>query len=731
MPDSLILNMKSSAVRIAENILFALNVFIIFLLLFGDKVVVPAWLQPVGRMHPMLLHFPIVILLLALLLEFFSFRMKYTSEKFYQLFADSLLLIGTLTAAITAIMGILLSKEEGYQGSSIQWHKVGGVCIVFVCSFIYYSRNASWFKTWVVKISSVVAVVCIVAAAHLGSVLTHGENFLLAPMNPGEAEAVPFQEAVVFKDVIKPILLQKCVGCHNQKKVKGNLILTDSVSIIRGGKTGSLFEAGNPELSLMLKRLHLPMEEKKHMPPPGKPQLTDEELTLLYYWIKTGPVFNKKVIDLPYKDSLRVLASRTLLQEGEAGEQFDFAAADEKQVRKLNNNYRLIVPIAKESPALAVTFFNRTAFNQQALQELLPLKLQIISLDLNKLPVVDEDLKTINQFTNLRRLNLNFTNITSAGINQLSSLQHLRNLSVAGTKVDLASLKKIAGLKEMASLVVWNTGLTEKDGEQLKKINPTINLVMGYKDEGKDSVRLNPPLFKNIKDPGSSVFIDKSLVLRLTHPVKGTEIRYQTGNQQSDSSKLPIFSKDSMLMENTIIKAWAFKEGWIGSKMSKFEFYKSTIEADTVILLTKPDEAHTGAGVATFSNKLAGDFNSFTDKWIGFRQHDLQLIYQFKQPVDISSVGMHVMVLPNAEVFPPSSIEVWGGTAINNLKLMGTIRPSQPGKKDLSLALLETNFKTSKVSYLKIVAKPLPHFPSWFKTENKYPWLMIDEIMLN
>ena len=165
--------MKNSAVRIAESILFALIIFIVFLLLFGEKVVVPEWLQPVGRMHPMLLHFPIVILLLALLLEFFSFRAKYTSERFYQLFADSLLLIGTLTAAITAIMGILLSKEEGYQSAAIEWHKIGGVSIVFVCSFIYYSRDASWFRSWVVKVSSVVAVVCVITAAHLGSVLTH------------------------------------------------------------------------------------------------------------------------------------------------------------------------------------------------------------------------------------------------------------------------------------------------------------------------------------------------------------------------------------------------------------------------------------------------------------------------------------------------------------------------------------------------------------------------------
>ena len=722
--------MKNSAVRIAESILFALNIFIIFLLLFGERIVVPAWLQPVGRMHPMLLHFPIVILLLALLLEFFSFRIKYTSEKFYQLFADSLLLIGALTAAITAIMGILLSKEEGYQGAALEWHMIGGVSIVFVCSFIYYSRHSSWFRSWVVKVSCVAAMFCVITAAHLGSVLTHGENFLLAPMNPEDEEAVPFQQAVVFKDVIRPVLAQKCISCHNEKKVKGNLLLTDSASIVRGGKSGNLFDPANPELSLMLKRLHLPMDEKKHMPPAGKPQLTDEELTLLYYWIKSGPIFNRKVIDMPYKDSLRVLASRTLLQEGEVGEQYDFAAADEDQVRKLNNNYRLITPVAKESPALAVSFFSRTAYNAKTLQELLPVKLQIVSLDLNKLPVEDDHLKIISQFTNLRKLNLNFTNVTSAGINQLATLQHLRSLSVAGTKVDVAVLNKIARLKDISTLVIWNTGLTDKDAEQLKKVNPAMNVVVGYKDDGKDSIQLNPPMFKNPNNPGSTIFFDKSLTLQLKHPVKGAAIRYSTSNKAVDSSKLPLFSKDSFVNENTTIRAWAFKEGWIASNMAKFEFYKSSIEADSVVLLTRPDDK-VGLGAESLTDKLAGDFNFFSEKWIGFRKNHLEAMFEFKEPVQLSSVGVHVMVMGYAGVFPPASVEIWGGNKREHLKLLGKHTPAQPAKKDKeSLVLIHQPVTPANIRFLKIVAKPISKFPSWYKSKER-PALLIDEILLN
>ena len=68
--------MKFAAKRIAENLLFAADIFILFLVLFESKMSIPAWLQSVGRMHPMFVHFPIVILLLAMGMEFFRFKIS-------------------------------------------------------------------------------------------------------------------------------------------------------------------------------------------------------------------------------------------------------------------------------------------------------------------------------------------------------------------------------------------------------------------------------------------------------------------------------------------------------------------------------------------------------------------------------------------------------------------------------------------------------------------------------
>ncbi|MEO6150035.1 MAG: c-type cytochrome domain-containing protein, partial [Mucilaginibacter sp.] len=280
--------MRNNLKGLAGSLLFFLNIFIIFLLLFEWKMNVPHWLVPVGRMHPMILHFPIVILMLSMVLEFFRFKEEYNNHDFYKSFTSNLLLTGALSAAITVIMGLFLSKEEGYTGNILQWHKWTGVSIVFVTSLIYWYRDAAWYKTRVARSAAVLTIFFLIAAGHYGAALTHGDDFVLGPvMNTGQ-EKVPLEQALLYDDVVKPIFQSKCVSCHNADKIKGGLLLTDPEAIMKGGKNGNFIVAGKPELSLLLKRVHLPQEDKEHMPPKGKTQLTDQEALLLYLLVKAN-----------------------------------------------------------------------------------------------------------------------------------------------------------------------------------------------------------------------------------------------------------------------------------------------------------------------------------------------------------------------------------------------------------------------------------------------------------
>src|SRR5690606_10206542 len=145
--------------------------------------------------------------------------------------------------------------------------------------------------------------------------------------------------------------------------------------LLKGGKSGELWDTTAADLGLLLRRVHLPIEEKKHMPPQGKPQLTDQEIEIITQWIQRGSDFQLKVADLQPADTLRLLADQ-IFKAAEVAS-YDFDEADHELVKKLNTENRVVAAEALESPALSVNFFNSKLFNADQLKELDKVKKQI------------------------------------------------------------------------------------------------------------------------------------------------------------------------------------------------------------------------------------------------------------------------------------------------------------------------------------------------------------------
>lgn len=706
--------MKSNLKGFAENILFALNILIIFFLLFEAKIAIPHWLIPVGRMHPMILHFPIGILILAMVLEFFRFKDKYQAELFYQRFTSNLLLIGLISAAVTVIMGLFLSKEEGYEGNVLKWHKWTGISIVVVASVIYWCRNYQWYNAPLAKGGAVVTIFCLVLAGHFGATLTHGESFVLGPVLPQKiVPQVPIEQAQIYEHIVKPIFEAKCNSCHNPEKLKGQLMLTDEASILKGGKTGKLLIPGKPDTSLLLQRIHLPAEDKKHMPPAGKPQLTDEEALLLQLWVKNGADFKRKVVDLPANDSLRKLASLFIKPAASAAPVYTFAAASEATIKKLSNDYRTVTPLAKGSPALAVNLYNRANYNVKQLEELGEIKKQIVSLDLNMMPVKDDDLKFIAPLENLTALNLNFTDVSGSGLNKLTGLKNLRTLSLSGSKVTLNNLQQIRNFKALKTLTLWNTGIAVTDINKLQATNKNIHIISGYKDDGK-AIRLNPPQLNNAQQ----VF-KQSTLLRLKHPIRGVEIRYTLNGTDPDSVRSPVFTKELTLNKHTTVRAKAFKKGWISSGVIEFKFYKSNYTPDSIYLTNQPVERYAANGPKTLVDNELADLVNLNNRWLGFEKKDMEVFMHFDKPVNLSSVVVQNVSLPLFLILPPGQVDVWGGPDKDHLKLLGTVKPLVPKVPGVSVYTdTFVTFKPQQVQFLKLKAK------TQFV-------LLVDEIFLN
>lgn len=708
-----------------EQVLIVLNIFILFLLLFAGKLVLPYWLQPVGRLHALVLHFPIVMLILAIGLDLFRFTVNKDYKVIYGNFSRSLLLAGALLAGITVIMGLFLSREEGYKGDTLQWHKWMGAGLFFMASVIYWLKDKNWYNITASGFSALTIIGLLIITGHNGATLTHGENFIMQPITATlKKPPVPLEEAIVYADVIQPILDKKCISCHNSSKLKGELALTDSLALIKGGKSGKLFVPGNDSIGLLLKRVHLPLDEEKHMPPEGKPQLTKEETMLITLWIREAAGFNKKVIALPVDDSLRLLAAAALKPGIDSSLVFDFPAANEKTIAKLNTNYRTIAQFAKESPALDVSIYNREAYSVKQLEELEDIKRQVISINLNKLPVTDADLKTISQFENLRKLDLNFSAVTGEGLKALSSLKHLHTLAISGTKVSFTALREIlSALNALKIISIWNTDISSQQVATLRNDYKTVQFIEGFRNDGQDTLKLNPPQVKN-----STLVFGETIPVELKHPVRGVEIRYTMDGRDPDSVQAPVFDNNTVINKNTKIKAKAYKAGWYSSDVVEFDFLKNAFIPDSVRLMYPLNSVHQAEGAHSFFDTRLGVIGAnnpaWANFWAGARDNDMGLTSLFYKPIELSSFGLHYMVEEETGVYPPGEVEVWGGANEKQLTLLATIKPPAPKKKEKELKIAEASFKPHAVSYLKIIAKPVH-----IKKDKKL--LLVDEMFLN
>ena len=219
--------MNSTTLKnLLENLLIFWCGLTAILLVGGENIQLPTWLQVVGRLHPLLLHFPIVLLLLAAALLWIrdENRIRYFSW---------LLLLGANLAGVTVVAGLFLATED-YSSDSLNWHKWTAICSLGVAVGLYFLRDRT---LPILRSLSISLGLILVLTGHFGAELTHGSDFLLAPLKQPIDNTLTVEKAEVFNDLVKPILEAKCVACHNASKVKGELRLDQLTSIQKVGKS--------------------------------------------------------------------------------------------------------------------------------------------------------------------------------------------------------------------------------------------------------------------------------------------------------------------------------------------------------------------------------------------------------------------------------------------------------------------------------------------------------------
>ena len=120
-------------------------------------------------------------------------------------------------------------------------------------------------------------------------------TLLVCLFSPQTARSEETARLEFFEKQVRPLLVNHCYNCHSaDTKPSGGLRVDDLNGLLTGGDEGPAMVAGDPEKSLLLKRLKH-ADVKKRMPQESDP-LSGEQIAILEQWIKDGAAWPRERI---------------------------------------------------------------------------------------------------------------------------------------------------------------------------------------------------------------------------------------------------------------------------------------------------------------------------------------------------------------------------------------------------------------------------------------------------
>jgi uncharacterized membrane protein/mono/diheme cytochrome c family protein len=458
----------------------------------------------IGPFHPVLVHLPIGFILLAILFQWLSLRDRYAG---LAAAIKLTFLLGAISAVFSCLTGLALSSGGEYDQDTLQWHKWFGISVAVV-SFVGYLYAGKIFALKP-RIISIAVFVLILITGHLGGTLTHGEGFLMKGLS-GKADSTRdinqpianVQDAVVYTEIIQPILKTKCGSCHSAAKQKGGLRLDAKDWILKGGKDGQVFHSGDASGSELYKRLQLDPLEEKHMPPKGKPQLTEQQVNIIQWWINSGAGFEKKAREVQ-QNPVIVTALQSLARKKEQAISSvpaeEVSEANPAVIDQLRRAGIAITPVAVHSNYLQASFVGIPKPGDSLVASLGKLTKQLIWLRLPAAILTAQGWKSVVDCASLTRLAIDHSNITDTTLSMLNNLEHLQYLNLVGTTVTASGIQQLKNNKALKEIYLGQTMVKQQDIANLKTQFPlTVFDLGGYRVTSliTDTQTLHPPPVK-------------------------------------------------------------------------------------------------------------------------------------------------------------------------------------------------------------------------------------------
>ncbi len=444
-----------------------------------------------GRFHPLIIHFPIVLVVLVFVFELLS---RFTPFKISSSVTMLLLMAAVVLSVVSVIAGFLLYYTGEYTGTVMLWHKWAGIGVgvgILVATLLFLIfrqvRNPKLDKAYLFVLAG--TNLLLLFASHQGGSLTHGTTYLTEYMpqwfsSEGEVVMKPVEEMIIYEDIVVTFLDAKCMSCHNENKTKGDLLMTTYQGLVEGGKSEMpVLVPHEAENSGIYHRVTLPEDDDDHMPPEGKAPLSEEEKFILKWWISEGASPT-----LTVQEAQTDSVTRQMI-DAYTAELTNLYFARQNRQRKMEELLAIAADMEKElgivvqpdqeygGEYLAVSMaFPPTAFGDNELARLSPLFSNISKISLVGSNITDDGLYHIGKMSPLKELILQQTDIKGSGLSYLTQLNNLSVLNLSKTKIDDAEFLHIMRIPSLQTVYLNQTEVSPALLEAFQKNNPNLRI---------------------------------------------------------------------------------------------------------------------------------------------------------------------------------------------------------------------------------------------------------------
>ena len=675
------------------------------------------FLKYLGKFHPVIIHLPIGVL-------YFTFCLAIIEKFIKKNFSPTIrigLAFSFIFAVISCLLGYLLSLNGEYGEETLNLHMWLGISTAFFNGILLWIHTKSISKNYFISFFGF-TVILLTITGHFGGTMTHGENYLKLPETKNETLTSLKDSINLYSEVIRPILDNKCVKCHNPSKSKGKLMLVSQQDILNGGKSGKIFKAFNSNESIMYKYSTLPLDDKLHMPPKGNIQLTDIEIQLLKHWIDFGGNFEKFIkpsqSDSNLKENLIVFFPKK--------ETIVNAPKLNDLIALQNLNFRL-ERNSNENNFIEAKFLG-TKLESKHINALLKIKNQLIKLDLSGTNLNDKLITKIKSLESLKYLKINDTEISNKALESIN--KSIESLNLNNTDVSYKGILTLMENKNIKNIYLWNTKITIQNQKLLKdQFNAKLNF--GVKDFANGIPLLQPVLITE-----KTLFSD-SLKIEFYKAPGNPEIRYTTNDKDPDSLS-SLYTNPFFINKSLTLKAKSFKSGWQNSKVLSTDYFETGGVFDRYKLVIKPSKTYSNP--QKLFDGVLGSLDFRDGSWNGFQKEKKEdftnpnpgnMVVEIDIPNNnkISAIGINVLTSMNSYITLPERIELYdiseGKEVLISLKKI----PKEKSSASPEIKMFEIPLTSKNINRIKLVVISNKKLPKGHVAEGEYAWLFVSEII--